>query len=433
MRIAGQRIGYVRVSTVEENAVRQLDGVALDCTFTDRASGRAANRPELPGLMKFARCGDTVIVHSMDRLARNLYDLRGIVQELNGKGVRIEFLKEQLTLSGEDSPMASLLLSVMGAFAEFQRALIRERQREGVALAKDPGAYKGRQPTLLEEERAHLRSRAASGESKVKVPTSLGPAGRPCTSIFAPPIRQDHEMARDRDVQGPNERSANPPEDRDLLEAIQSMRRRLAEVGPERARADGDFERVSLPNLDGDALRDLLVAENAQVVIEVGLAYGSSALAIGEALISQGHQDAKDVVIDAYQHQFRNSGLKAIASAGLTDLCLLLGETSQLALPRLVTEGFIADAAFVDGSHLFHNVFVDLYFLGELVRPGGLLVLDDCQWLSVATAVRYFEVNTGWPPQVISQPTRLRAFRLPDPRVAVSIESFRPFTIDSSP
>jgi DNA invertase Pin-like site-specific DNA recombinase len=164
--MAGQRIGYVRVSTVEQNAGRQLDAVALDCTFTDRASGRDANRPELQGLIKFGRDGDTVVVHSMDRLARNLDDLRRIVQELNGRGVRIEFVKEQLTFSGEDSPMATLLLSVMGAFAEFERALIRERQREGVALAKERGAYKGRRPSLSEENRAELRRRADSGESK---------------------------------------------------------------------------------------------------------------------------------------------------------------------------------------------------------------------------------------------------------------------------
>jgi DNA invertase Pin-like site-specific DNA recombinase len=124
--------------------------------------------------MKFARHGDTVIVHSMDRLARNLDDLRRIVHELNGKGVRIEFVKEQLTFSGEDSPMATLMLSVMGAFAEFERALIRERQREGVALAKDRGAYKGRRPTLSEEKRAELKSRAASGESKLQLAKQYG-------------------------------------------------------------------------------------------------------------------------------------------------------------------------------------------------------------------------------------------------------------------
>ena len=92
-------------------------------------------------MLRFARRGDTIIVHSMDRLARNLDDLRRIVHTLTGKGVQIAFVKEQLTFTGEDSPMASLLLSVMGAFAEFERALIHERQREGIALAKQRGAY----------------------------------------------------------------------------------------------------------------------------------------------------------------------------------------------------------------------------------------------------------------------------------------------------
>jgi hypothetical protein len=94
----------------------------------------------------------------------------------------------------------------------------------------------------------------------------------------------------------------------------------------------------------------------------------------------------------------------------------------------MLTDGLRADAAFVDGSHIFHNVFVDLYFLRELVRPGGLIVLDDCQWPSVATAVRYYELNTGWRDQPIGDTaTRLRAFRLPDPRVEPSFENFKPF------
>jgi predicted O-methyltransferase YrrM len=206
----------------------------------------------------------------------------------------------------------------------------------------------------------------------------------------------------------------------------------LAEVGPEHIRADGDFERVSLPDEDCDALRDLIVAERARVVIEIGLAYGSSALAIGESLTSNGQPAAKHVIIDAYQHSFQNAGWEAITAAGLNNLCTLLTERSQLALPRLLTEDFVADAAFVDGSHTFHDVFVDLYFLRELVRPGGLIVLDDCQWPSVATAVRYFEINTGWRSQASRQPTRLRAFRLPDPGVEPTFESFKPFEIDST-
>jgi predicted O-methyltransferase YrrM len=220
--------------------------------------------------------------------------------------------------------------------------------------------------------------------------------------------------------------------DRGPLPTVRQVRRRLADIGPEHARAQGDFTRVSLPLLDCDALRDLLIAEQARVVIEIGLAYGSSALAIGEALVSQGTSDVKLVIIDAYQHHFRNAGREAINAAGLSEVCTLVTDRSQLVLPGLVSEGFVADAAFVDGSHIFHNVFVDLYFLRELVRPSGLIIMDDCQWQSVATAVGYFEVNTGWRRQAIDQPTRLRAFRLPDPGVEPSFEEFKPFGSSSS-
>jgi predicted O-methyltransferase YrrM len=211
------------------------------------------------------------------------------------------------------------------------------------------------------------------------------------------------------------------------------VRRKLVETGPAHVRAPGDFERVALPDEDCDVLRDLLIAEPARVVVEIGLGYGSSALAIGEALLSQGPGAVRHVIIDAYQHSFQQAGSEAIAEAGLSGLCTVLPERSQLALPRLVAEGFVADAAFVDGSHSFHNVFVDLYFLRDVVHPGGLVVLDDCQWTSVATAVRYFELNTGWMPKQIDRPTRLRAFRLPDPRVEAPFENFKPFQVGSIP
>src|SRR6185503_21357363 len=113
---------------------------------------------------------------------------------------------------------------------------------------------------------------------------------------------------------------------------------------------------------------------------------------------------------------FHNSGWAAITGARLAGLCSLVEERSQLALPSLLGDGFVADAAFVDGSHVFHNVFVDLFFLRELVRPGGLVVLDDCDWPSVATAVRYFEPNAAWQVEPLLA-TRLRAYRLPDPPV----------------
>ena len=119
-------------------------------------------------MMSFVRSGDTVIVHSMDRFARNLDDLRRIVQSLTGKGVRIEFIKEHLTFTGEDSPMAKLMLSVMGAIHEFDRALIKERQLEGIALAKKRGVFKGRKKSLSEAEVSELRQRIADGMSKAR-------------------------------------------------------------------------------------------------------------------------------------------------------------------------------------------------------------------------------------------------------------------------
>lgn len=170
----GQRIGYIRVSTIDQNPERQLDDIRVDRTFTDKASGKDIKRPELEALMSFARTGDTVVVHSMDRLARNLDDLRRIVQLLTQRGVHIEFVKEHLSFTGEDSPMANLMLSVMGAFAEFERSLIRERQREGIALAKQRGAYRGRKKSLSDLEIAELRQRVAAGAQKATLAREFG-------------------------------------------------------------------------------------------------------------------------------------------------------------------------------------------------------------------------------------------------------------------
>jgi len=172
--VNGQRIGYVRVSSLDQNPDRQLEHVRVDKVFADNASGKDTQRPELDALLSFVREGDTVVVHSMDRLARNLDDLRRLVQQLTKRGVRIEFVKERLTFTGEDSPMANLLLSVMGAFAEFERALIRERQREGIALAKQRGVYRGRKKALSPERVAELRQRTAAGEQKAKLAREFG-------------------------------------------------------------------------------------------------------------------------------------------------------------------------------------------------------------------------------------------------------------------
>jgi len=170
----GQRIGYVRVSSADQNPERQLEHTVVNKLFTDKASGKDTQRPQLEAMLGFVREGDTVVVHSMDRLARNLDDLRRLVQSMTSSGIRVEFLKEGLVFTGEDSPMSNLMLSVMGAFAEFERSLILERQREGIALAKVRGVYKGRKKTLSGAQALDIQQRVAAGEQKSQLARELG-------------------------------------------------------------------------------------------------------------------------------------------------------------------------------------------------------------------------------------------------------------------
>lgn len=170
----GHRIGYIRVSSFDQNPERQLEQLQMDKVFTDKASGKDTHRPALDSLLSFVRDGDTVVVHSMDRFARNLDDLRRLVQQLTQRNVRIEFVKEHLTFTGGDSPIANLMLSVMGAFAEFERALIRERQREGIGLAKQRGAYRGRKRALSDADINIVKSRAVGGDNKTQIAREFG-------------------------------------------------------------------------------------------------------------------------------------------------------------------------------------------------------------------------------------------------------------------
>jgi DNA invertase Pin-like site-specific DNA recombinase len=161
-----KRVGYIRVSSLDQNTERQLEGVKLDKVFTDKASGKNTNRPQLQAALEYLREGDLLLAHSMDRLARSLDGLRKIVLDLTGRGVHVQFVKENLTFTGEDSPMSNLLLSLLGAVAEFERSLIRERQREGIELAKKKGVYKGRKPSLTKVQVAEIRKRVKAGEKK---------------------------------------------------------------------------------------------------------------------------------------------------------------------------------------------------------------------------------------------------------------------------
>lgn len=170
----GQVVGYIRVSSVLQNTDRQLDGLELDQVFTDKLSGKDADRPALQEMIRFVRNGDTVMVHSIDRLARNLQDLKEIVKTLNDKGVTIKFVKEGLVFGIEKNNVAELMINIMGAFAEFERTIINERQREGVQLAKAQGKYKGRKRSLTDEQIATIRERAASGDSKTQIAADMG-------------------------------------------------------------------------------------------------------------------------------------------------------------------------------------------------------------------------------------------------------------------
>jgi len=184
--MSGQRVGYIRVSSSDQNTARQLDGVELDRVFEDQVSGKDTDRPALQRMLEFVREGDIVFVHSMDRLARNLDDLRRLVRHMTGRNIQVRFLKEGQLFTGDDSPMANLLLSLLGAVAEFERSLIRERQREGIAIARSQGVYKGRKPSLTAAQQSDLRDRAASGESRA----ALAREFRIGRSTTCPPDRE---------------------------------------------------------------------------------------------------------------------------------------------------------------------------------------------------------------------------------------------------
>ncbi len=189
----GHIVGYQRVSTTDQNTDRQLDGIQIDKLFTDHASGKDTNRPELKACLEYVRAGDELVVHSMDRLARSLVDLRRTVDDLTGRGVTVQFVKENLTFTADkNDPFSVLMLSVMGAVAEFERALMLERQREGIAIAKTKGVYKGRKPSLTPEQTQAVATRLAEGESATKLAEEFGVSR---ATVYNTRIRQTAAIA----------------------------------------------------------------------------------------------------------------------------------------------------------------------------------------------------------------------------------------------
>ena len=165
--MSGKKIGYVRVSTVEQHTDRQLAGITLDKVFEDKCSGKDTNRPQLTACLEYLRDGDTLYIHSIDRLARSLRDLLNIVQGLLARKVSIKFIKEGMEFNGDKpNPTQDLYLKILGAVAEWERQVIRERQREGILLARQRNAYDkcGRKPSLTPKQIEEIKARLALGE-----------------------------------------------------------------------------------------------------------------------------------------------------------------------------------------------------------------------------------------------------------------------------
>ena len=181
----GKNIGYIRVSSIDQNTARQevlMKELGAEQVFIDRMSGKNTDtcsgkdtrRPGLMACLDYTREGDTLHVHSIDRLARNLQDLLHIIESLNQRAVAVVFHKEGLTFSGKEDPFQKLQLQIIGAVAQFERAMIKERQREGIAIAKAAGKYKGRKPSFTAEQAEQARQMVAAGQSKTDVARHFG-------------------------------------------------------------------------------------------------------------------------------------------------------------------------------------------------------------------------------------------------------------------
>jgi len=173
--MTGKRIGYIRVSTIDQNPDRQLVDIELDKKFIDHASARSTARPQLQIMLDFVREDDIVIVHSMDRLARNVIDLRQLIDKIISKGAQVHFIKENLVFDGKNNSMSNLLLFIIGAVAEFELSFLRERQREGIAEARKHRKYEGRKKKLNATQRECLvKEFETTRISKGKLATKYG-------------------------------------------------------------------------------------------------------------------------------------------------------------------------------------------------------------------------------------------------------------------
>ena len=190
------------------------------------------------------------------------------------------------------------------------------------------------------------------------------------------------------------------------LQRVRRLLERLVREGNLVARSDGtvrDLFPVAVSPAEGEALRRWVGHVGAERTIEIGLGYGISALFICEGLLMRGGSAVRHVAVDPYQAaRFANCGLQVLDEAGFADLVEFHAEGSEIALPKLLEEDRRFDLAFVDGNHRFDGVFLDLIYLGRLVRPGGIVFLDDFQLPAVAKAVSFVVTNLGWSLEEVS-------------------------------
>ena len=175
--MSGKTVLYARVSSLEQRTDRQVTGISVDKVFEDKCSGKDTNRPQLQACLEYLRDGDTLVVHSIDRLARSLRDLLNIVQELLARKVSIRFIKEGMDFNGDNpNPTQDLYLNILGSVAEYERAIIRERQAEGIALARQRNAYDrcGRKPSLTPKQIDEIKLRLANGEAIAPIAREYG-------------------------------------------------------------------------------------------------------------------------------------------------------------------------------------------------------------------------------------------------------------------
>ena len=165
--MSGKKIGYIRVSTTDQNTARQLCDIALDKVFKEHASAGTRNRPVLASCLEYLRDGDILICHSMDRLARNVRDLLDILNECKQKQVSVQFIKEGITFTGKPDPFQDLQIQIIASVAQFERAIITARVREGCAIAKAQGKFKGcgRKKILSAEQEQVIYEKYCSSRS----------------------------------------------------------------------------------------------------------------------------------------------------------------------------------------------------------------------------------------------------------------------------